>query len=505
MEGLASSAAISSGHFIIITTAKALSSLLFNKAPTKFLFSVKLILGSDLNNLTAEYELVLSHLLSVVSKQTRLVGFSAPLLDATDLAAWVQVDQPHTYAFKPSSRPSPIETSFTTFSMSHSQALLKAMIKPAYDLMRGTTGTSMCLVSHHAQCYAVLADLLTHSASELDKFVSMDEETLGQYTARIADPRIGEALLHGFAMLSEGMNPSDQAISKFLFQSGAVRVLIVPREACYNLTLSANLVVVMGTQYAALQSDSIERRVLDYSIDDLLQMQTRAIGQAPNESGHFHVFTQPNAASVFSHFLTDGVPLESSLPNSDVFLHFWLSRMLSGEMCDRQRCLEDLSTTYLLKRLESNPTFYGCEPRNRHRKASALVDVILETFKQNCLVRLAGDRYFSVTAFGEEVVRRRFNQARLEKFFAGGELALPSLAEALNLDDSLHDDLDTFSKRLPKSLQRRMYFEDMEKSSRSGMALVVAFFAKKLPGAGSELEEAQARLAIRVLDSTAES
>ena len=490
-------------HIIIVSHPKAVSRLLDRETTTTFVSALSLVISDELDALHPDYELLLSYLLTATGSQTRFIGFSAPLLDVRDLAAWLKVEPLHTYAFHPSSRPSSIITSTTTFNLSHSPGLLKAMVKPAYDTMRLISGTSLCIVPHRAQCFITMGDFLTHSATDLNKFVSMDEESLRHYTAKVLDPKIAEGLLHGFAILSESMHPTDQVISQHLFQTGAVRVLIVPREACYKLTLTANLVIVMGTQYAAAQPDTKDWRIINYPLNDLLRMQTRAIGQSQNESGQFAIFTQPDMASSISRFLTEGLPLESPLFESDVLLHAILSSALSDNMPDRQACLDAIAVTFLGQRLGSNPTYYGCEAITRQGNISRFVDSILENCRRKCLVRLKGDFYFSVTAFGAEVSRRQLDQAQLNSMFTSGEDSAIRLARAFPNDEneSLANDLEVFLQRLPKSLQRQA------RSSPSGteisyfnQALLITFFARKLPSEGSKLEVVQARLAIAAME-----
>lgn len=491
----------SSKHIVVVTTSRAMSHLFTrNESSPPFFQNQDLVIVDDLNALSAEYEQTLSYILDAIHAKTRIVGFSAPLLDPLDLAAWLRVDAAHAFAFHPSSRPVPVVTSTTTFNIPHSPGLLKAMVKPAYDAMRTNSGNSIVFVPHRGQCYNTLTDLLTHSATDLDnKFVEMDEEVLGQYTARISDPKVAEGLLHGFAVLSESMHPQDQVITKHLFSTGAVRVLIVPREACNSLELTASLVLVLATQYAVYQTDSSERQIIDYPLADLLQMQTRAVGNSQDQTGTFQLFTQADSAALISRFLADGLPLESSLPESDILLHSLLSSMISGSVKSRQTLLEALSTTYLSHRVASNPSYYDVTGGFRQDSLSHLVDDIVARMWQLRLVQTRGDDKFRITEFGREVSRRKVSQASLTLLMDCKEERALKFVGGSPLPAGI-DGLDDFVKRLAKSSQRKMKADDDEDTILPGRALIIAFLSNKLPLDNIALENAQAKLAFTLLD-----
>lgn len=506
---------------IIVTTPTAMSHL-FQAGSSWELPTFDLVLADGLDELTPRYELVLSHILAG-NGSTRTIGFSSPLLDSSDLARWLQTDPTHLYSFRPSARPLPIATVTTSFNLPHSPGLLKALVKPAYDAMRSHTGSSILFVPHRAQCYTTLTDLLTHSATDLNNnFRTMDEEVLEHYTSRITDAKIAEGLLHGFAVLSEGMHPADQAVTKHLYASGAIRVLIVPREACQTLDLTGNIVIVMGTQYAAFDPDSKERRILDYPMGDILRMQTRAAPSSQNESAQFSIFTQPDAAAFIQRFISEGAPLESSLLGSTDLFQAVLSRFVSGEIVSRQSCVDALATTFLSLRVSSNPSYYGQDTSNRAQGLSRIVDDLIEECRLKCLLRVKEDGTFKPTVFASEVARLRIGPRDLDSMMGCDEQMAIKLGEKVKVSSKItQSGLEGFLKKLPRSLQRKVGYgvqsnknEEEESTEKmivspegelnAGRALILTFLAKKLPPEGSVLETEQARLAVELLKRTME-
>jgi antiviral helicase SLH1 len=379
------------------------------------------------------------------------------------------------------------------------------MIKPAYDIMRSNAGQSICFVPHRGQCYTTLTDLLTHSATDMDKFVAMDEYTLSQYTDRISDPKIAEGLSHGFAVLSEGAHPTDQAIAKHLFQTGAVRVLIVPREACHSLDLTAPLVIVMSTQYAMFQPATGERTILDYPMSDILQMQTMACGTEQSQTGQFSIFTQPDNASLISRFMNDGLPLESTLIGSDLFLHTVLGRMLAGAITTRQDLLDLLATTFAGHRADVNPAYYSCEGISHQDRLSYLVDDLVETWRRALLVRTKEGAGVRITAFGSAVVTSRISMAQVNKLFALSESRALKIASSTKTPEVSQDLLETSLNRLSKTLQKRIRPEQADEHLPVHKALLIPLLAKKLAPEGSDVEQVQADLAVKILQALAQA
>ena len=56
-------------------------------------------------------------------------------------------------------------------------------------------------------------------------------------------------LHEGVGYLHEGLNNLDHDIVAQLFEAGWIQVCVLSSSMCYKVTLSAYLVVVMGTQY----------------------------------------------------------------------------------------------------------------------------------------------------------------------------------------------------------------------------------------------------------------
>ena len=58
-----------------------------------------------------------------------------------------------------------------------------------------------------------------------------------------------ETLSNGVGYLHEGLSDLEKKVVEQLFTSGAVQVMVVSRNLCWGINISAHLVVVMDTQF----------------------------------------------------------------------------------------------------------------------------------------------------------------------------------------------------------------------------------------------------------------
>ncbi|KAL8280408.1 hypothetical protein RQP46_007056 [Phenoliferia psychrophenolica] len=373
----------------------------------KQLGTVDLIVAHDLHALDPAYELLLARL-RWAHPTARVVGSSSSLQDATDVADWLGAPPMSTYAFAPSARSSALTTVYHPFAAPHSRALLRSMVKPAYDAMRRARST-LCIVPSRDQCLATALDLVTQTASNLEEtFVARSLETIETYAETLSNPSLGEALARGIAVYHDGLKPDEQALALRLFDSGYVRVLIAPRDACWTLPVRASLVIVLGAQFVATshRTDNHEREIQDYPLPDLLQIQSLAVPAPDTGAADCLVLCQREQAELYARFLLQGVPLESALaPNpvelDPLLLDTFFTDILADRIKDRQGVVDFLSWTYLARRVDSNPAYYGEPGSGQHGDQLArLADRLVATLEVRCAVLATGKTDFAPSLLG---------------------------------------------------------------------------------------------------------
>jgi len=192
--------------------------------------------------------------------------------------------------------------------------------------------------------------------------------------SRLQDWNLADVVRSGVGIFHDGVVRSDRALMLDLYADGIINVLIVSREACWTLPVRAAVVVVMGTQYFSVRAESDERQLREYGLDELVQMQGRAVRHGG--SGHFHLFCQAESKDTYVRLLEDGLPLESKLLDTSHFLDWYKDRRKEGTLSSKQDSMDILSWTYLARRIAANPAYYNIQHDPMEKALSHIVDVL---------------------------------------------------------------------------------------------------------------------------------
>lgn len=115
---------------------------------------------------------------------------------------------------------------------------------------------------------ALLTMALADGAPKRFLRLAEHDDTFQALLADIEDESLRESVSCGVGFLHEGTAPKDVHIVQQLFESNAIQVCVVPRGMCYQIEMSAYLVVVMDTQFYNGKYHVYE----DYPIADMLHM-----------------------------------------------------------------------------------------------------------------------------------------------------------------------------------------------------------------------------------------
>lgn len=343
-----------------------------------------LVVCDNLEQLDAAYELSISLLQHITQNNpTRYVGLSTSLNDPTDIASWLGVDPAALHSFRPTDRDQSLTIMYQTFTIPHSAALFKSMSKPAYMAIKSVPSreSAIIFVPSRGHCRTVAQELITQCV------LNMETETgflptfvppryVEAFSARLQDSTLVDFVTRGVGIFHSGMSKADRNLVLELFAEGVVPVLLAPRDACWMLPVRAGVVVVMGTQYIHLEKDGSGPQLRDYSLVDVVQMQSRAVRH--DAPGHFFLFCQAEARDTFSKFLAEGLPLESELLDSSLFEKWYKERRRDGSIRSKQDAVQALSFTLLARRLVSNPVYYDMEAGSQNEVLSRIVDRLEE-------------------------------------------------------------------------------------------------------------------------------
>lgn len=384
------------GRNVVVTTPSAL--LRVDEKPiSAFIRKLELIVLEDLHLMDDAYELSVVRLLSLARPlQIRVVGLTSSISDPTDLCTWLGVNEASRYVFTPRDRGNPIIISLKTFSIPHSATLLHSMVKPTYDIIKNATldnGGVIIFVPSRAACRAVAADLVTQSGTEMDLsgFLGAPRQDVEPLLQSLKDVALYEPLLHGIGYIIPGMAPADLALVLELFASGILRALIAPRESCWTLPVHASAVVLMGAQYTRVTAFDGDRQTVNYNRQELVRMQGFAApslsAAGAGKQGRMYIMCQAEQALSISRVLSDGLPLESSIPalldrTGSVDAMEGLTKMIRARPAPpprvldlRRRDLMDLlQWSYFALRARSNPTYYDLHRGREAQEVSRMID-----------------------------------------------------------------------------------------------------------------------------------
>ena len=490
--------------------------------------SLDLILAHDLHALDPSYELLLSRL-RWSHPDTRIVGSSTSLSDPSALASWLSVPEQATYNFAPTIRTSALTTTFQPFSTPHSAALLRSLVKPAYAAMRTASGSTICFVPSRAQCRATAKDLVTQTAADFEEsFVDGSLDTIEAYAQSMSDPDLAEALTHGIAVYHEGLRPEEQRAALELFHTGAVRILIASREACWTLPLNASLVIVLSAQFAVVRTDAAanpnEREIKEYPLPELVQMQALAVPPRADATAEFLVLCQQDQAELYGRFLDQGLPLESQLAFDPL-----LSQTIFGDLVSssskvktRQDVVDLLSWTFVSRQLEQNPSYYSTETTggvvNVEDQLSRLADRLLGELEARCCLLFSGKVDFSTSLLGKLYNERgvQLNEVRriqqidlstLVEKSRGGKRSANGVSNGngttIDQEEATpesDDPVKMFHQRLPRAVKDTIgEVSDGDEEEYRRRVLLGAFAAGRIPRGQSGLEEEQVALVRKLI------
>ncbi|MCP9262026.1 hypothetical protein DINM_005324 [Dirofilaria immitis] len=356
---------------------------------------------------------------SQLDSTVRIVALSSSLANARDVGQWLGCSSQATFNFVPNCRPLPLELFIQGFNLSHTASRLAAMARPVYAAVVRHGGKlrprpALIFVPSRRQSRSTAVDMLTmaHADGQSKRFLHINpqEPSFIRLLDNVQDKTLKETLSCGVGFLHEGTNVKDMAVVEQLFQSGAIQVCIVPRTMCYQISMSAYVVIIMDTQFYNGKYHVYE----DYPIGDVLHMVGLAnrpgidddavtdktavqstiaffikisLIQAKTFMLNVRNFSfQQNAFSCVSllkgflqKFLYEPLPVESHL---DHCLHdHFNAEIVTKTIENKQDAIDYLTWTLLYRRMTQNPNYYNLQGVTHRHLSDSLSELVENTLK----------------------------------------------------------------------------------------------------------------------------
>jgi pre-mRNA-splicing helicase BRR2 len=343
------------------------------------------------------------YIASQVEGKIRIVALSTSLANAKDLGEWIGATSHGLFNFPPGVRPVPLEIHIQGVDIANFEARMQAMTKPTYTaIVQHTKNEKPALVfvptRKHVRLTAV--DLMTYSVADgggKKPFLLQTPEEIEPFIDKINDEMLKATLRHGVGYLHEGLTNLDQEVVLQLIVAGWIQVCVMSSSMCWGLSLSAHLVVVMGTQYY----DGRENSHTDYPVTDLLQMMGHASRPLLDNSGKCVILCHAPCKEYYKKFLYEAFPVESHLHH---FLHNNLNaEVVAGIIENKQNAVDYLTWTFMYRRLTQNPSYYnlqGVSHRHLSDHLSELVESTLSDLEASKCVVIKYDMDLSPSNLG---------------------------------------------------------------------------------------------------------
>ena len=348
--------------------------------------TVQLFIADELHMLGGQggfiYEIIVSrmHYIALqMENNLRIVGLSVSLSNARDIGEWIGATKHTIYNFSPHVRPVPLELHIQSFTIPHFPSLMLAMVKPMYAsiLQMSPDKPAMIFVPNRKQTRATALDLLAACVADddEDRFLHASIEDIAPILNAVHEGALADSMSHGIGYFHEALSAHDKRIVSHLYSRGALQVMVASRDVCWEIDCTAQLVVVMGTQFY----EGREHRYIDYPISEVLQMFGKASRPLEDKVSQGLLMLPAVKREYYKKFLNEALPIESHL---QVYLHDAFVSEISTKIIGSTQDAVDWATyTYFYRRLLANPSFYGLLDTSHEGLSTHLSELVENTLK----------------------------------------------------------------------------------------------------------------------------
>ena len=349
--------------------------------------TVQLFIADELHMLGGQggfiYEIIVSrmHYISLQTENNmRLVGLSVSLSNARDIGEWLGATKHTIYNFSPHVRPVPLELHIQSFTIPHFPSLMLAMAKPTYAAILGMSPDkpAMVFVPSRKQARATALDLLAACVADddEDRFLHAAIDEIAPLLQRVNETALADSISHGIGYFHEALSSSDKRLVSHLYSVGALQVIVASRDVCWEIDLTAHLVIVMGTQFY----EGREHRYIDYTISEILQMFGKSSRPLEDKVSKGVLMVPATKREYYKKFLNEALPIESHL---QIYMHdAFVSEISTKIIASTQDAVDWATYTYFYRRLLANPSYYGLTDTSHEGLSTHLSELIESTLKE---------------------------------------------------------------------------------------------------------------------------
>ncbi|CCE62007.1 hypothetical protein TPHA_0B03360 [Tetrapisispora phaffii CBS 4417] len=348
---------------LILGTPEQLN-FLSRKWPTrKNLQLVELLIYDGLQNVRnsitgSVYEILISRMnlmIAQLEKDIRIVGFSSPIANSRDFADFIGVNKKFMYNFSPQDRIEQLNVEFITHNNMGFKTPSNLSRRQAFDyiLYNGKPRNySIIYTQSRKECYKVARQFVSYLSYQNTQSIDKPNVSSDEGIKHISDPSTKSALDAGIGIIYEGMPIANLDTILKLYNDGNISTLLIPFESV-KIAPKSNITIILDTEYY----DEQHRCYYDCNIDNVNEMISHTVGNTDTHMGIVLIFTNSYRKEYYQKFITEPVPVESSLLNN---IHdYILNEICTSIIENKQDCMDLLTYSLFYRRLHANPSYYG--------------------------------------------------------------------------------------------------------------------------------------------------
>jgi len=338
------------------------------------------LIGGDVGPILEVIVSRMRYIAAQTENKIRILALGTSVANAKDLGDWIGASSSNLFNFHPNVRPVPLEIRIQGFGVNHFPSRMLAMSKPTYLSVKRLSGGKpvMIFAASRKQAARVSVEMINFASAEEDpkRYLHADEKDIQDYLSQITNDTLRSTLASGVGFLHTGLTEKEKSIVMDLYNAEAIQIVVVEHKLCWGLTLSAHLVIIMGTQ----SYDGSEHRYVDYPITSIVQMMGRASRPLKDSNGKCSIFCYAPKKEFYKKFLYEPFPVESHL---DHMLHNHLNAEIGTKTIEGfQDAVDYLTWTFMYRRLTQNPNYYNLQGTS-HRHLSDHLSELTESTLQD--------------------------------------------------------------------------------------------------------------------------
>ncbi|KAL7539117.1 hypothetical protein ACHAXR_010579 [Thalassiosira sp. AJA248-18] len=333
------------------------------------------------------------------------VAVSATLPNLGELASFVESGE--AYVFDQSYRPVPLKVYVQACGHIGTNRYLfdKSLNQHVPGILkRFSNGRPAIVFCHSKKETEQLAEELTKSYANALRM--KDSSALINFSGKTDTASLHRCIRKGIAFHHAGLDASDRRLVEEAFGSGSIFCLCATSTLAMGVNLPSHLVIIKGTSaYRGAGSGH-----QDIDAGTLLQMMGRAGRPGYDDSGTAVIMTDSFSKTRYENVSQGLKVVESHLMHGDKLTEVLNIEVSQGVITSPEEAVDWVKGTFLFRRIQSHPLFYGFKGKGSDELHSYILDKCTDSIKKLTKIRaitLEDDGTFSPDA-GCHVMSRNF-------------------------------------------------------------------------------------------------